>query len=65
MRYKRKKGEVINFDTPFPGEGRIVGCSHTEMPVLGHGWIVEVTSKIPLFLNYPFTHIIVFDSWMY
>jgi len=42
--------------------GEICGQSHTEFPILGKGWIV----KPECYPNeeYPYTHTVVFDSWI-
>jgi hypothetical protein len=60
--YNRKLGDLINFNVPFGGNGEVVGCSHIEMPGLGRGWIVRITSNVPD--TYPFTHTITFDAWI-
>lgn len=58
MQYKQNN--VIKFNTPFPGKGKVVGLV-ASYPYLGNGWIVEILTPIPEYIPYEYTHVVVYD----
>lgn len=60
MQIRYKQNDVIKFAIPFSGKGKIVGWAGS-FPYLGNGWLVEIITPIPDYMEYEYTHTIIYD----